>query len=482
MLAAVMLVLGLVPVAGARQTGTSGSVLAGYSGGVRASGRVVVSFHADPARCAATSECDVQSGTLTWNPPSSRGGLSILDLGRRRSRLQALLELAPSDSGSARYSSSTVVSRRSAAGISTCTDRGGGGVDAFIPVRQVGPSALAFGLFSARPTYQFPSVPETPLDLVYRLPFAGPLSDELAPTRCGGPLPADFLPHLPVRVISLQALRRAPTTVDLAGALPFAAAGLSGVVRSTLVLHLRRLKTGRVRTGAPRLPLSELDRVITVGYRVLRVSGSVAVDVAGGAGCGTPTLCGLSGTLQVRPGPVLGGRGYLLAYDSASTSSARLRRAVGLAPGRPPLGAQVYGVASWTRGGGSATGDLRRGGAELCRDRVPARAGAVELSVQGGRVTASFGSSDLAELQGQRELLRTRCPGPSVASQDSSVALASTSFPLRALRRRTLTLHLTRGGGVISSVLSWRSHPDLTVVLERTGISEGLVPSYDFQT
>ncbi len=69
-----------------------------------------------------------------------------------------------------------------------------------------------------------------------------------------------------------------------------------------------------------------------------------------------------------------------------------------------------------------------------------------------------------------------------MASQDPSVALASTSFPLRALRRRTLTLHLTRGGGVISSVLSWRSHPDLTVVLERTGISERLVPSYDFQT
>jgi len=289
----------------------------------------------------------VQSGTLTWNPPSSRGGLSILDLGRRRSRLQALLELAPSDSGSARYSSSTVVSRRSAAGISTCTDRGGGGVDAFIPVRQVGPSALAFGLFSARPTYQFPSVPETPLDLVYRLPFAGPLSDEPAPTRCGGPLPADFLPHLPVRVISLQALRRAPTTVDLAGALPF-----------RRLVRRRPLDAGPPpaspedrarphRGAAPAAVRAESRHHGRLPRPAGQLSGSVAVDVAGGAGCGTPTLCGLSGTLQVRPGPVLGGRGYLLAYDSASTSSARLRRAVGLAPGRPPWARRST---AWRRG------------------------------------------------------------------------------------------------------------------------------------
>ncbi|MDQ6744972.1 MAG: hypothetical protein M3Z27_02980 [Actinomycetota bacterium] len=481
-LAAVVLVLGLVPVAGARQAGASGSVLTGYSAGVRASGRVIVSFHADPARCAATSECDVQSGTLTWTPPTS-GGLSIFDLGRsRRSRLQAVLELAASDPGSAQFSASTVVSRRSAAGSSSCTDHAGRGEFAFVPVREVGASALAFGLFSARSTYQLPFVPETPLELFYRLPFAGPLSDEPAPTACGGPLPADFLPLLPVRVIPLQALRRAPATVDLSGTAPFAAGGLAGVVRSTLALHLRRLKTGRVRTGAARLPLAELNRVITVGYRVLRVSGSVAVDVTGGAGCGTSTLCGLSGTLQLHPGPAAG-HGYLLAYGSASdTSAVGLRRAVGLEAGRVPPYAQVFGLPSWTRGGGSLTADLRRGGAELCRDRVPARAGYVALSVRGQRVTASFGSPDFTELQGQRDLLRTRCPDPIVASQASNLSLASASVPLRALRRRILTLHLTRGAGLISSVLRWRSHPDLTIVLERTGISERLVPSSDFQS
>lgn len=453
-------------------------VLTVYDANVHAAGRLVVSFRGDRAAgCEPTGQCAVKSGTMTWTPPRT-GVLEIVDSGSRgKPRRQAFIDL----SASTQPPASTSVQRPAADGSHTCIDAARLNEDAQLPVSSDASGGLTVGLYAAHSTFAL-GVPETPLDLAYGLETSGAVIDEPPPTRCGGPLPADFLPALSGRRVSLAALRRGAMTINLSGVAPFAAGGLSGTARSTIVLRVGRLRGREVQTRPAPTRISDEDRVIIVQYQVAKVAGSVGVDVLSSpSSCAGFDVCGLGGTLTIGPGPAHG-KAYVIAYDLASTSNERLRRSIGLAPGKIPAFAQVFGLATWASKTASISAALDRDGRPACRDSTPLPVGALEIDVHGKHVVAKFGASDLADVRPVRDLLRTRCPGPTLAASGSgSGALATTDVPVRTLGQRTLTLRLTRGITTTAPGFTWRSRPNLTIVLRRTRVTERLVPSSAFE-
>ncbi len=494
--AGIVLVLGIVLSGGVRADGAQrgaqlpvpaataavavSQVVAAYEANVRASGQVIVTFHGDhTAGCDVTGECDVQSGTMTWTPPSS-GSLEVLDFGSKgRPRLRALLGLSGIEQ--AARAGSTSVQRAASGGVDTCIDTAAVRGDTRLRVTDDASGGLTFGLYATRAPVPLLGVPQTPFDLAYELEGSASAVDEPAPTHCGGPLPADFLPSLPARAVPLSALRRGASTVDLSGVSTFAAGGLAGTARSSIVLHVRRLRSLTVHRKPRPTPMIDEDRVISVEYRVAKVAGTIAVRAAADPStCAAFAACGLDGSLTVRPGPGQG-TAYVIAYDVASTSGTRLRRAVGLASGKIPRYAQVSGLATWTSTTGTVSAAFERGGSPACRDVTPLPLSALELNVKGGRAIATFGGTDYADLAPIRDLLRTRCPGPLLSDLLAhNAALATSNTPISALGQRTLTLRLTHGTTVRAPGFTWRSLPALTIMLQRVRVTETLVPSSAF--
>jgi hypothetical protein len=421
-----------------------------YRAAVRAEGQLVVSFHGDPsAGCAQSFRCDVQASTLRWTPPS-RGQLYLF--GTRGRRLRGFVAFYGPGPG---LRTLAVVQRGAADGSHVCADGAGESFEPYSPVI-VGRRGVTFGLQSRPRVF-------------------GPLTQSQLATRCGGPLPADFLPDLPTRRVGLRALRRGPTRIEFAGSASFSAAGFAGTVRSTIALRVDRARV-RVREPRPtprrparRAPRRPPFRNIAVEYRIARVTGSMPVDVAADRRiCAPLDACGLSGRLTVTPGPARG-EGYLYAYGRASRSA--LRRAVGLARGPIPRRTSVRGYVSWSRARGTVTAALERDGTPACRDSAPLSSGALELRVRRRQVTARFAGS--GAFGSGHELLQTRCPGPLLADLGGRTHLAVGRLPRRALMRKTLTLHLDQGVSVTASSYRLHSRPDLTVVLEREGVERG---------
>jgi hypothetical protein len=420
-----------------------------YSASVRVTGQLVVTFHGDAAAgCAEAFRCDVERSTLRWTPPS-RGQLYFTGL--RGRRLRGYVSFYGPDQG---VRTLAIVQRSSADGTHICADASG---QSFEPY-----SSFVIGRRSLRQG-------RLTLGLRSRPRVFGPLTASQLATRCGGPLPADFLPDLPTRRLSLRAWRRGPTEVDLTGSASFSAAGFAGTVQSTVALRVNRARV-RVREARRRPARRESRRPplrnLAVEYRLARMTGSIPIDVAAKPRtCDPLDACGLAGTLTVKPGPA---RGEAYVYAYGRVSRAALRRAVGLDRGPAPRKASVYGYVSWDRARGSVTSMLERNGSPACRDSAPLATGALDLRVRGRRMTARLGR--VLGLAG--ELLQTRCPGPLLSDFGSSGSLAVGHIPRRALARKTLSLHLDRGNEATTSSYRLRSRPDLTVVLEREGVED----------
>jgi hypothetical protein len=427
-----------------------------YHAGVRVSGQVTVSFQGDRAAgCEAAFRCDVAAGTIRWTP-SSRGQLNILQIPGRR--LTGYLSLFGGPETT--LDALAVVQRSAADGTHLCADARGS-LDYSAAVIGVRPRTLRFGLQD-------------------RAGVFGPLSASPLGTNCGGPLPADVLHRLRTRTVGLRELVRGPTTIDLSGSAPFAAAGLAGTVESTVVVRVRKARVRRVERR-PRRAISRPSdrppfRSISVEYRLERLTGSVPVKLdAEPRGCAVLDACGLSGTLTVSPGPARG-EAYVNAYGRLS--KAALRRAVGLVPGPRPSKASVGGYLFWNRGRGTVTAALERNGGPACRDTSRLTAGAIDLRVRRRRVTARFAGAD--PFAGA-DLLRTRCPGPLLADLERGTRLATGGIPRRALGRRRITLHLNQGSTASTLGYRLRSRPDLTVVLEREKVEEQQLSPGGFQ-
>jgi hypothetical protein len=297
--------------------------------------------------------------------------------------------------------------------------------------------------------------------------------NEFARTRCAGPGVTDIAGALTTRLITERALLRGRgNVIDLSGERPFSSGGFSGTVHSTVKMKIRGAQDLLRESQPPEGPTHPLRlRELEVDYRLERLSGQVVTDVSGLADpdlCGPLDACGLGGSLTITP-RAAGGEGYVLAIGRLRRNTAAdLRRAVGLAPGKPPRGVSVFGYVEWDPGAGHVATDLRRDGADPCTDTQTMTGGVIEMGFRGSTVHAHFGSPDTVP---GADILRTRCPGPGIGDVASSGRLAGGSLPRRAFARRDVTLHLTRGGPFSASGYHGTTHADVTAVLHRTRIS-----------
>lgn len=404
-------------------------------------GQVTVAFHGDPAAgCSLRGLCQV-SGTTTWNP-AGEAGLQVVDyVAHRRRGVLAVLSFGDEDGSTV----STVVKRGPPdATPGTCADSRASEFDAVFLDSKPGGRTVPVALWVKGFEY---------LDLMR--------------TRCAGPLDGDVGRHLPVVRVTRRSLLRRGTTVDLSGSRPFSAHGLTGTVRSTVVLRL--LGGKRERGSAPPADIFVRRRIRTleVSYRITRVSGQVTSTVAGLADpalCAPLDSCGLTGSVSIAPA-IRNGSFDVYARALASVEPVRLRRAAGLVPGPSSGRVSVYGFALWS-GPGKTTASLSRAGAGSCSDDAPMRFGG--LGAQFGRtqtrVDLSLGGADP---------LRTRCPGP--LGEDVITArqsLVAATVPLSAFRKRRIVLRFSRARSWRSDGYEGRIEPDVVVELSRGRIRE----------
>lgn len=419
---------------------------------VRLSGHVSLDFHGDEAAgCAAAGLCGV-SGTATWDP-SGPGSLVAYGYRLHGKRFEgSFLAFGDPATGSPR---TTAHVRRTATDGSTglCADVGSQEFESVASEARRGKS-FELGLIGT-PGADFPVV-------------------ENFRTRCTGPVSADVSDLLPRLLVSERTLRKGHGELDFSADRQFSSAGLAGTLHSNVVVHLGRAKDIQEdQSPDPGHESVRRLRAIDVKYRVERVSGQIVTGVRGLADpdlCGPLDACGLMGSVTTAPN-ASSGTAHLNAYGPLGRSRAELRRAVGLEPGRVPGGLETSGYAFWDKDAGSVTSALTRGGASDCSDSVPiGDGGLLSLDLAGGKVHVSYGSAELSSF----DLLRTRCPGPSLrdVSGSGSAALAHTTVPLSTFRSRRVTLHLTAGHSYAADGYRGSAQSDITVVLRRTKVRQ----------
>jgi hypothetical protein len=389
------LALGVAPGAGAAGGGSTQTSLGVPFGPglraetdvpVRSTGKVVVSFHGDPATgCAARGLCGY-SGTDTLDA-GARGDL-LLGTYRRHGRTEhdALLMQPPP----ARVTSAIVADP----GGGACSDAPGQFADLFDA-----------SLHGARVT----------------LVVLDPGGSVLA-TRCAGPLDSDVLAAFPRVTVPVGTLLRGRKRLDLGGTREFAGDGFAGTVNSTVAVQLGRPRHIRGGEGGGLPPGFHFRRmrIVTQSLTLTRLGGSLAGTFRSSSGCGPLGACGAQGTLGLSPSPS-GASGVLAATGPVN---APLRDFLAALHGGHRRGIDVGGGVEWR------DRSLERetfGQSGACNDTAPVSRGSVFFDVGRRAVHARY------VVDGT---LRTRCPGPMIAGvvasgAGSPAALAGRSFTLR---------------------------------------------------
>jgi hypothetical protein len=415
---------------------------------VKLSGAITMDFHGDAAAgCAAAHVCDV-NGTVRWAP---HGGGSINAFSYRSGKrrfTQASLSIGDLSVDEQPLRTTARVRREGVAN-SLCADAAPGDSGSGAGSERRGSSAAI---------------------RLIRLPSSTSPSNEILRTRCAGPMAADVAALLPARTVGEHALVHGKRTLDFSADGRFSAHGLAGTVHSDIRLRVLGGRRFPFNTSNPGHRRFHRRRAIDVSYRVERVSGEIGLGVTGRADpdlCGPFDACGITGSVTTSLA-ASSGFAEVSADAPIRVSRRQLRRAVGLARGRPPRGVTADGYASWLRDAGTVVSDLSRNGAPACSDSTPvAGGGSLYFEFPRGHVRASYGTGGL---QGEFDIFRTRCPGPSAV--DAPDPIAHGTFPLNLLGRRRVTLRLTRGSRFTSAGYSSRLSPDVTVVLRRTSVDE----------
>jgi hypothetical protein len=425
--------------------GGAASSSAGIDLPVKLSGAVSVDFHgSEAAGCAALGRCAL-SGTEVFDPGRT-GDLLVVPLRLHGKKLVFGFLVLGAEHG---VSTTAHTQRAGVSGpVGSCGDVA---------------SALGAGQMLGRGLSHSLSI---------RLGGISPLNglDTFA-TRCPGPLGKDLLPLLPSRRLPRAVIKHGGS-IDLSTTRPFSTSGFEGIVRSTVLMHIARRRrpsgssenivdssgVGRHRT-----------RAIGVTYRIERVSGSAGFTFAGlgdPAECLQLDACGTSGAVTESLGGA-SGRLDLVANASARRPRRDLRTLLGLARGGRTERVRAQASGEWRSGTGAVNSSVAWGGGQPCTDTVPLGTGELAGVAAGTRFRLEFGTADSA---GD---LHTRCAGPLQADLAGTQPLASGSLPLSALRRRIVTIHLTRAPGVVpTSAYSGSFQADITVTLRRIRVRE----------
>jgi hypothetical protein len=394
---------------------------------VDVSGGVAVDYHGSPAAgCAAMGVCDV-AGSVTWNPGAQAqlGVTKYISHGRRK--LSAFLSFY---GGGSTASTTALVTR---GGGSLCSDvlDGGSGPDA-----------------------------STPSHAALQLRLVNAIQPDFLTTRCAGPLERDLLGLLPVRPLPRSVLHGGTQSVDLSTTRPFSTGGFAGTLRSTVRLQVGPAEDERSLKG-------EFDqahlRSVRESYRVTKVSGSLAFAFRGDPRlCADLDACGNSGTMTVSES-LARGRFSLQALGEPNRPWNDLLAALQLKRRGNRRGIFAVGQGEWS----SPSGQLGTRG-QGCQDAVPLGPGGLSGSAAYTRFVLSY---DVGLTLGA---LHTHCAGPLLEDAAVQYTLASGSVPLRALRHKTITVHLTRKPGERSAggyLISGQG--GLTVTLRRTSVRRG---------
>ena len=237
---------------------------------VRVSGQLTVQFHGDPAAgCTRWGLCGY-SGTVSWRPAVAASLIVNRTLGRHASTTVTYLPAflpGPVPPGGVTTADVALDAATPLPAGSHCADAASTG--AFLPF-VVRAGRVSVSLAGATPS--------------------------LLVTRCAGPRDPDVIPELPVRSLSVGALKRGRTAISLATSRPLSVHGFSGSIISTIVLRLGAPgRTTRSSQTSGSLPgRSTRVREIDVGYRAT-ISGSVAEQVRGAA---NPLLCAPLGSCR----------------------------------------------------------------------------------------------------------------------------------------------------------------------------------------
>ena len=285
-------------------------------------------------------------------------------------------------------------------------------------------------------------------------------------TRCAGPAGADIATALPSREVTLRRILRGRDTIDLTSSRRFAAHGLAGTVRSTIVLTLGRARHPSRSHGASP-PGTQPTRVATVTYRVTHLAGTAMASVQASplsAVCDPFDACALQGTLGITPGQTSSGSVNLIATASLHRPRRDLLAALGVGRGGNPSGIGVAG-GGLASGHGEITAALAQPGGD-CHDNAGLRQLELELNKRADRLEVSLSPGPAAAAP-----LRTRCPGPALGSDQ----LTSASLPLSVLRRPSFTAKL-HGDSFSNGPYRVTTRSTLTVTLRRTKVTIRVFP------
>jgi hypothetical protein len=297
--------------------------------------------------------------------------------------------------------------------------------------------------------------------LAGRTPASGGF--HMTETRCGGPLFDDIGRALGSVRVGRRQLVKGGFDIDLRGSAPLAVAGMRASVDSTVVAHVG------ARTPAPPQPPDHAQtaatRQLTVSYRIERVAGGLTAALTGGGElCSELDSCGRSETLDLRTGSPGKARLDLTAYTSKRRKLADLRAALGLPGARGHAkGVAWSGYGSWGSGATTLGAVLSDPTAELCRDNRHVGGLILQIHPSGARIRADLSTDPTAAV-------RTSCPGPALSPGTELGVLASGFLPRSALRRKRLTVRLTRGRALATDGWSGQTNPDMTIVISRASV------------
>jgi hypothetical protein len=154
----------------------------------------------------------------------------------------------------------------------------------------------------------------------------------------------------------------------------------------------------------------------------------------------------------------------LTAYTSKRRKLADLRAALGLPGARGhPKGVAWSGYGSWGSGATTLGAVLSDPTAELCRDKRHVGGLILQIHPSGARIRADLSTDPTAAV-------RTSCPGPALSPGTELGVLASGFLPRSALRRKRLTVRLTRGRALATDGWSGQTNPDMTIVIRRASV------------
>jgi hypothetical protein len=251
----------------------------------------------------------------------------------------------------------------------------------------------------ARLNYSSPVATERAGSLTISLLGSG---GDMLSTSCAGPLDGDLADVAPRVSMPPADVAGGERTIDLSGTHNFRSDGFTGVLTSTLVIHLGKPhKTRNSQSGPPPRPTTRL-RAVSEHLTVLSSDGEFAAGFTRGGStalCIALGSCAARGTLNFSLDAARA-QGDITAFGPAKRPYRDFLKALGRSKSGNASGIRTFGLIQW-QDPGAVDADLRQ--PLECKDSIPLGPESIGVTSKRGHLFAVLSSPGP---------LRTRCPGP----------------------------------------------------------------------